>query len=180
MSAEPEIRHRTLMEGDDYLVLASDGIWDVLSNQNVADVVARSGSCRAAAVAVTEEALRHGSMDNVTAVVISLRSVWGGLELPPNQPPLPRAGDTPRSSLGSASFGEIPSATASSPLAGRRAVPDAAEGWAAKASHPLRASVDGSLRHAVSNTNGSSKAAASLCACAFIRRLLSHIRQPSF
>jgi protein phosphatase 1L len=156
VSAEPEIRHRTLMEGDDYLVLASDGIWDVLSNQNVADVVVRSGGCRAAAVAVTEEALRHGSMDNVTAVVISLRTVWGGLELPPNQPPPPRAGDTPRTSLGSASFGEIPSVQPSSPLAGRRAVQDAPEGFAAKGMHPLRASVDGSLRHAASSTNGTS------------------------
>jgi protein phosphatase 1L len=152
VSAEPEIRHRTLMEGDDYLVLASDGIWDVLSNQIVAEIVARAGGCRAAATAVTEEALRRGSMDNVTAVVISLRSLWGGSELPSNQPPPPRAGDTPRSSLGSASFGEIPSA-ATSPLAGRRAVPEATDGWPSKAAHPLRASVDGA-RHAPPSANG--------------------------
>ncbi len=152
VSAEPEIRHRTLMEGDDYLVLASDGIWDVLSNQIVAEIVARSGGCRAAASAVTEEALRRGSMDNVTAVVISLRSIWGGAELPSNQPPPPRAGDTPRSSLGSASFGEIPPAT-TSPLAGRRAVPEAADGWPNKSTFPLRSSVDG-LRHAPPSANG--------------------------
>jgi serine/threonine protein phosphatase PrpC len=153
VSAEPEIRHRTLTEGDDYLVLASDGIWDVLSNQIVAEIVARAGGCRAAATAVTEEALRRGSMDNVTAVVISLRSLWGGSELPSNQPPPPRAGDTPRSSLGSASFGEIPSA-ATSPLAGRRAMPDASDGWPSKAQHnPLRASVDAS-RHAPPSASG--------------------------
>jgi protein phosphatase 1L len=153
VSAEPEIRHRTLMEGDDYLVLASDGIWDVLSNQNVADVVARSGGCRSAATAVTEEALRRGSMDNVTAVVISLRSIWGGQELPSNQPPPQRAGDTPRSSLGSASFGEIPSAQSTSPLAGRRAVQEAADGWPSKAIYPSRASVGG-LRHVAPSANG--------------------------
>jgi protein phosphatase 1L len=157
VSAEPEIRHRTLMEGDDYLVLASDGIWDVLSNQNVADVVARSGGCRSAATAVTEEALRRGSMDNVTAVVISLRSIWGGQELPSNQPPPPRAGDTPRSSLGSASFGEIPSAQATSPLAGRRAVQEAADGWPSKTAYPSRASVGG-LRHVAPSANGAARA----------------------
>jgi protein phosphatase 1L len=152
VSAEPEIRHRTLMEGDDYLVLASDGIWDVLSNQIVAEIVARSGGCRAAASAVTEEALRRGSMDNVTAVVISLRSIWGGSELPTNQPAPHRAGDTPRSSLGSASFGEIPPA-ATSPLAGRRAVPEAADGWPNKSAFPLRASADGP-RHGPLSANG--------------------------
>ena len=153
VSAEPEIRHRTLMEGDDYLVLASDGIWDVLSNQIVADIVARSGGCRAAATAVTEEALRRGSMDNVTAVVISLRSTWGGQEMPSNQPPPPRSGDTPRSSLGTALFGEIPSAQASPPLAGRRAAQESSESWTSRASNPLRASADG-LRHITPSANG--------------------------
>jgi protein phosphatase 1L len=154
VSAEPEIRHRTLTEGDDYLVLASDGIWDVLSNQNVADIVARAGGCRAAASAVTEEALRRGSMDNVTAVVISLRSVWGGTELPSNQPPPPRAGDTPRSSLGSASFGDIPPPSSTSPLAGRRAAQEPADSWSSKPAIPLRASFD-NLRLGVASANGS-------------------------
>jgi protein phosphatase 1L len=173
VSAEPEIRHRTLMEGDDYLVLASDGIWDVLSNQNVADVVARSGGCRSAAAAVTEEALRRGSMDNVTAVVISLRSIWGGQELASNQPPPPRAGDTPRSSLGSASFGEIPSAQVSPPLAGRRAVQEAADGWPSKSLYPSRTSVGG-LRHMAPPINGtapvSRAASAALLASHLLRR----------
>ncbi len=153
VSAEPEIRHRTLMEGDDYLVLASDGIWDVLSNQVVADIVARSAGCRAAAAAVTDEAMRRGSMDNVTAVVISLRSTWGGQEMPANQPPLPRAAETPRSSLGSASFGEIPSAQTTSPLAGRRAVHEPSDSWSSKSANPLRASADSS-RHVAPSASG--------------------------
>ena len=33
--AVPEVRHLRLEEGDEFLILACDGIWDVLSNQEV-------------------------------------------------------------------------------------------------------------------------------------------------
>lgn len=33
--AVPEVRHLKLEEGDEFLILACDGIWDVLSNQEV-------------------------------------------------------------------------------------------------------------------------------------------------
>eukprot|EP00292_Cryptomonas_paramecium_P009031 CAMPEP_0113725206 /NCGR_PEP_ID=MMETSP0038_2-20120614/39589_1 /TAXON_ID=2898 /ORGANISM="Cryptomonas paramecium" /LENGTH=252 /DNA_ID=CAMNT_0000655359 /DNA_START=38 /DNA_END=793 /DNA_ORIENTATION=+ /assembly_acc=CAM_ASM_000170 len=41
VSAEPEIQHRTLEKGDDFLVLASDGLWDVMTNSDVAVLLAR-------------------------------------------------------------------------------------------------------------------------------------------
>ena len=39
VTAEPELRSRTLSEGDDFLILASDGVWDVLSSQAACDIV---------------------------------------------------------------------------------------------------------------------------------------------
>ena len=33
--AVPEVRHLQLEDGDEFLILACDGIWDVLSNQEV-------------------------------------------------------------------------------------------------------------------------------------------------
>ena len=77
VTAEPEIQHRCLSPGDDYLVLATDGLWDVLSNQQVANIVIKQRSPQAAARQLTAEALRLGSMDNVSSLVVDLRSVTG-------------------------------------------------------------------------------------------------------
>lgn len=35
ITAEPEITHRDIQPGDEYVILATDGLWDVLSNQQV-------------------------------------------------------------------------------------------------------------------------------------------------
>lgn len=35
VTAVPEVRHLPLEPGDEFLILACDGIWDVLSNQGV-------------------------------------------------------------------------------------------------------------------------------------------------
>lgn len=32
---DPEIRHHEIQPGDEYVILASDGIWDIFSNQQV-------------------------------------------------------------------------------------------------------------------------------------------------
>ena len=34
-TARPTVRHMRLQEGDSYIVIASDGVWDVLSNDEV-------------------------------------------------------------------------------------------------------------------------------------------------
>lgn len=39
ISAEPEIREWLLEPDDKYLVLATDGVWDVMTNQEVCSVV---------------------------------------------------------------------------------------------------------------------------------------------
>mmetsp|Transcript_34326 Transcript_34326/g.53545 ORF Transcript_34326/g.53545 Transcript_34326/m.53545 type:complete len:284 (+) Transcript_34326:1089-1940(+) len=74
--SEPDVNHRTLSEGDDFLVLATDGLWDVLSNREVAAIVNRERDAHAASKRLTSEALRHGSMDNVSALVVDLRPVF--------------------------------------------------------------------------------------------------------
>jgi protein phosphatase 1L len=75
VTCEPEIEKKELTEEDEYLVLATDGVWDVLSNDQVAKLIrntAPRGFLECAKV-LCSEALIMGSTDNVTVVVIDLR-----------------------------------------------------------------------------------------------------------
>ncbi|KAL3523315.1 hypothetical protein ACH5RR_016149 [Cinchona calisaya] len=54
----PEISYRHLTEKDEFIVLATDGIWDVLSNKEVIDIVASSPAHSSAARRLVETAVR--------------------------------------------------------------------------------------------------------------------------
>ncbi|KAF9670403.1 hypothetical protein SADUNF_Sadunf13G0064600 [Salix dunnii] len=54
----PDISYRQLTEKDEFIVLATDGIWDVLSNKEVVDIVASVSSRSSAAKALVESAVR--------------------------------------------------------------------------------------------------------------------------
>ena len=58
----------------EFLVLASDGLWDVLSNQDavtlVRDMVQKDNDVEGAAGKLTQEAINRGSNDNVSCVII--------------------------------------------------------------------------------------------------------------
>jgi len=72
ISAVPEITERKLEAEDDYLILATDGVWDVLSSQEAVDVIMECEDTREMARRLTETAYKRGSMDNITALVIDL------------------------------------------------------------------------------------------------------------
>ncbi|XP_019419630.1 PREDICTED: probable protein phosphatase 2C 33 isoform X2 [Lupinus angustifolius] len=50
--AVPDVSHHRLTEKDEFVVLATDGIWDVLSNEEVVDIVASASQSNAARVLV--------------------------------------------------------------------------------------------------------------------------------
>lgn len=54
----PEISYRRLTEKDEFIVLATDGIWDVLSNKEVVDIIAAAPSRSSAARYLVETAVR--------------------------------------------------------------------------------------------------------------------------
>ncbi|CAM9402723.1 unnamed protein product [Ectocarpus sp. 8 AP-2014] len=54
-----------------FLVLASDGLWDVVSSQEVVDMVKET--FQVAATALTHEAYVRGSTDNIGVCVVDLR-----------------------------------------------------------------------------------------------------------
>ncbi|KAJ4909045.1 putative protein phosphatase 2C 18 [Raphanus sativus] len=54
----PDINYRRLTEGDEFIILASDGVWDVLSNKEAVDVIASAPSRSTAARALVDTAVR--------------------------------------------------------------------------------------------------------------------------
>lgn len=76
VTAEPEITETILSKEDEFLVMASDGLWDVVSNDEVVsiirDTVKEPGMCSKRLVT---EAAERGSKDNITVIVVFLRSV---------------------------------------------------------------------------------------------------------
>ncbi|CAM6002940.1 unnamed protein product [Sphagnum balticum] len=91
--AEPEVTCMKRTEDDECLVLASDGLWDVMSNDDVCDITRRALNCRRrssvaavtdwtaeeetpaaqTAALLTKLALAKGSSDNISVVVVDLK-----------------------------------------------------------------------------------------------------------
>ncbi|CDY21964.1 BnaC09g00700D [Brassica napus] len=63
----PEFTHRVLTDKDQFIVLASDGIWDVLSNEEVVDIVASSSSRASAARILVNSAAREWKLKYPTS-----------------------------------------------------------------------------------------------------------------
>lgn len=72
VSSEPEISVVPLMPEDKFIILASDGLWDVLTNQEAVDFIRRDPSQSKAAKNLVKRALKIGTSDNVTVLVIWL------------------------------------------------------------------------------------------------------------
>ncbi|TVU12332.1 hypothetical protein EJB05_45970 [Eragrostis curvula] len=82
LSAEPELKMITLTKDDEFLIIGSDGIWDVFSNQNSVDFARKRlqehNDVKLCCKEIVEEAIRRGASDNLTAVLVSFH-----LEAPP-------------------------------------------------------------------------------------------------
>lgn len=71
LSSKPELHKVEVGENDLFVVMACDGVWDVLSDQEVCDIVAEHmGEPKIAAGAVMREAYNRRSGDNLTCLVV--------------------------------------------------------------------------------------------------------------
>lgn len=131
VSAVPEIRSRLLKEGDDWLILATDGVWDVFSSQDAVNLVCQAKDANEAAYKLTEMAYKRGSLDNITALVVDLAKYRARMNTSSSVPSAPSPSPLPSSSLSLPSPGQATSpaspavtvATARSPERVRREVP---------------------------------------------------------
>ncbi len=84
VTSEPEIMTFPVAEDDEFVVLASDGLWDVMTSQEVVDYVhevleteiqsySQLDKRKNMAWAVANEALERGSADNVCVLVLWLK-----------------------------------------------------------------------------------------------------------
>lgn len=83
----PEISFETRSDEDECLILASDGLWDVMSNQEVGEVARRLlrrrrrsmtqndevTAAQAVADNLTEIAMGRNSSDNISIIVVDLK-----------------------------------------------------------------------------------------------------------
>eukprot|EP00877_Chromochloris_zofingiensis_P001081 jgi/Chrzof1/10974/Cz05g19070.t1 len=69
----PYVRQELLTSDDDCLILASDGLWDVVSNQEAIGIVKDIPDAEKAAKRLTEEAFQRGSNDNISCVVLKFK-----------------------------------------------------------------------------------------------------------
>ena len=72
VSATPELSAIGLTSTDAFLVLASDGLWDVVDEQQCASSVLRASDPLGAARSLCDLASTRGSMDNITVLVVAL------------------------------------------------------------------------------------------------------------
>lgn len=78
--AEPRIEEGGLGRENDFAVLACDGVWDVLTPEEVMEAVRRKEDPQKAAEELTRMALDHGSTDNITVIVLDLRKYTASLK----------------------------------------------------------------------------------------------------
>ena len=74
VSCVPEVFEYELSSGDEYLILATDGIWDQVSNRDFADFMGElSESIQESACSICNLASERASLDDMTILVVDLR-----------------------------------------------------------------------------------------------------------
>ncbi|KAL3741285.1 hypothetical protein ACJRO7_016855 [Eucalyptus globulus] len=70
ITSEPDIFIENINEGTEFILLASDGLWKVMSNQEAADCIMDIDDAREASKALIKEALSRKSADDISCIVV--------------------------------------------------------------------------------------------------------------
>ncbi|KAI5073356.1 hypothetical protein GOP47_0011369 [Adiantum capillus-veneris] len=73
LSCEPDIVDVVLDASDENLILASDGLWKVMENQEAVDLIRKVKDPESAAKMLVEAALLRKSRDDISCIVVRLR-----------------------------------------------------------------------------------------------------------
>ena len=72
VTCEPYVSTTSLQDGDTHLIVACDGVWDVMEDDEAAGVVSASSSAQEAATRLLRQSLKAGSTDNISVMVVEL------------------------------------------------------------------------------------------------------------
>ncbi|KAG5368587.1 Protein phosphatase 2C-like protein 1 [Yarrowia sp. E02] len=70
ISSRPFVSDTVLGAADEFLILASNGLWDVVDDQTCVDLIRHIDDCKVASDTLVSYALKHGAADNITVVVV--------------------------------------------------------------------------------------------------------------
>ncbi|PON40084.1 Protein phosphatase [Trema orientale] len=70
LSSEPDVEVEQIDDETEFVILASDGLWKVMSNEEAVNAIKHIKDARAAAKHLTEEALNRKSSDDISVVVV--------------------------------------------------------------------------------------------------------------
>ncbi|OMO61523.1 phosphatase 2C (PP2C)-like protein [Corchorus capsularis] len=76
--ADPEIQEEKVDSSLEFLILASDGLWDVVTNEEAVAMIKQIQDPEQAAKRLMQEAYQRGSADNITCVVVRFLANQGG------------------------------------------------------------------------------------------------------
>lgn len=70
LTSEPDVVVEIIDDDTDFVILASDGLWKVMSNQEAVDSIKNMKDPKTAAIHLTEEALSKKSRDDISCIVV--------------------------------------------------------------------------------------------------------------
>lgn len=73
LSSEPYVTVEKISEDAEFVILASDGLWKVMSNQEAVDCIKDIKDARSSAKRLTEEAVNRKSSDDISVIVVKLQ-----------------------------------------------------------------------------------------------------------
>ncbi|KAE8708567.1 putative protein phosphatase 2C 44 [Hibiscus syriacus] len=73
LRSDPDIQNADINLDTEFLILASDGLWKVMSNQDAVDIVKKTKDPQRAAQQLAKEALNRDSKDDISCIVVRFK-----------------------------------------------------------------------------------------------------------
>lgn len=72
LSCDPYIYKQTIGDNDKYIILASDGVWDVVMPEDIFDICKEYKTSESIVEEIVSQSVKNGTIDNVSCIVVSI------------------------------------------------------------------------------------------------------------